>query len=540
MTHTAFRFDDVEIDLRRGELLRAGKVCRVEPQVFHLLVHLVANCGRIVSTDELLDVVWNGRIVSDATILSRISIARAAIGDNGREQRLIRTIRKQGFRFVGQVEPVSPDGTPDGKASETAGPDYPQDRIGPWLAGDMSTGPAEPPNAASVALLSFEPSAGDADLRFLAAGLAAETATELARSGSLFVVAPAATAGLCGPEVDMRALAGRLGVRYVLRGYIARIRRQIRLNIQLHDASDLRLVWAERFQGRLGDVFEFLEATVFEIAFKLSAELPQIERQRALRLPEEQLRAYEYVLRGDHYHTRMTRYGNDRAMALYRKAIGLDRTFAPAYAGLAWAQNHESNQGWSDDRDRGIETAFETARKALKLDRRLAKAHSVMGDIELWRRRHDNSVAAGAKAVACDPSHADSRMVYAYCLSMNGSVDEALKQSRLAIRHNPLRANRIYYSALGHAYFNKKNYSRARKAALDGIRRDARHRGLRLLHAAALAKLGAYDDAREETAVALALDPGLCRRSLGNLWPYRSAERLEAFTDALADCGLPR
>ncbi|WP_246660437.1 tetratricopeptide repeat protein [Nitratireductor sp. XY-223] len=224
---------------------------------------------------------------------------------------------------------------------------------------------------------------------------------------------------------------------------------------------------------------------------------------------------------------------------MYQRAIGLDQTFAPAYAGLAWAQNHEGNQGWSEDRETAIGEAFETARKALTLDRRLARAHSVMGDIQLWRRQHRDSVSSGFKAVECDPSHADSRMVYAYCLSMNGEVDKALKQSRLALRHNPLRANRIYYSALGHACFNNKDYSGARKAAVEGIRRDARHRGLRLLHAAALAKLGEFDGAKREATAVLALDPDLRCSALSNIWPYRSKERIEEFAEMLADCGLP-
>lgn len=531
MAQTAFRFDDVEIDLHRGELLRAGKPCSVEPQVFHLLVHLVANCDRIVSVDELLDVVWNGRIVSDSTVLSRISAARAAIGDTGREQRLIKTVRKRGFRFVGLVEAVSEDEV------ETLG--HSNNQTGPFLTNDNLSGAIEPPNATSLAVLSFEPGAGHSDLNCLATGLAAEIATELARNESMFVIAPAATMGLLRPRVDFRAIAAHLGVRYLLRGYVAKIKQQLRLNIQLHDAIDLRLVWAERFQGLLGDVFEFLNSTVVEIVCKLSAELPQIERQRALRLPKEQLQAYEYVLRGDYHHARMTRDGNNRAISMYQMAIGLDQSFAPAYAGLAWAQNHEGNQGWPKDREMAIGKAFETAGKALKLDRRLAKAHSVMGDIQLWRRQHRDSVASGFKAVECDPSHADSRMVYAYCLSMNGEASEALKQSRLALRHNPFRANRIYYSALGHACFNTQDYSGARKAALEGIRRDTKHRGLRLLHAAALAKLGELDEAKKETSTVLALDPELSCRTLMNLWPYRPSERIEEFADVLADCGLP-
>ena len=98
-----FRFKDFEIDVARQELRRADALVHIEPQVFDLLVHLVRNRERIVSRDELIDTVWHGRIVSDATLSSRISSARRALGDTGNDQSLIRTLHRRGFRFVGDV-----------------------------------------------------------------------------------------------------------------------------------------------------------------------------------------------------------------------------------------------------------------------------------------------------------------------------------------------------------------------------------------------------------------------------------------------------
>jgi DNA-binding winged helix-turn-helix (wHTH) protein len=98
-----FRFADFEIDLARHELRRAGAIVHVEPQVFDLLVHLIRNRDRIVSKDELFEAVWQGRIVSEATLSSRISAARRALGDSGNDQSFIRTLHKRGFRFVGDV-----------------------------------------------------------------------------------------------------------------------------------------------------------------------------------------------------------------------------------------------------------------------------------------------------------------------------------------------------------------------------------------------------------------------------------------------------
>ena len=99
-----FRFSDFEINIARQELRRAGAIVHIEPQVFDLLVHLVRNRDRIVSKDELIDAIWHGRTVSEATLSSRISAARRALGDSGQDQSLIRTLHKRGFRFVGDVD----------------------------------------------------------------------------------------------------------------------------------------------------------------------------------------------------------------------------------------------------------------------------------------------------------------------------------------------------------------------------------------------------------------------------------------------------
>jgi DNA-binding winged helix-turn-helix (wHTH) protein len=100
----SFRFADFEINLARQELRRAGTTVHIEPQVFDLLVHLIRNRDRLVPKDELFDVIWQGRIVSEATLNSRISAARRVLGDSGSDQSFIRTLHKRGFRFVGHID----------------------------------------------------------------------------------------------------------------------------------------------------------------------------------------------------------------------------------------------------------------------------------------------------------------------------------------------------------------------------------------------------------------------------------------------------
>lgn len=104
MPPPTYRFDRFELDLARHELRADGVVRPVEPQVFDLLAHLAAQAGDLVTRDDLVAAVWGGRIVSESAIDARISAARAAIGDDGRRQAMIRTVPRRGFRFVAQVE----------------------------------------------------------------------------------------------------------------------------------------------------------------------------------------------------------------------------------------------------------------------------------------------------------------------------------------------------------------------------------------------------------------------------------------------------
>ena len=98
-----FQFEDFVLDPDRRELRRAGALIAVEPQVFDLINYLVRDRDRVVTKDDLLDAVWSGRVVSESTLTSRINAARRALGDSGEEQRLIRTVARKGFRFVGAV-----------------------------------------------------------------------------------------------------------------------------------------------------------------------------------------------------------------------------------------------------------------------------------------------------------------------------------------------------------------------------------------------------------------------------------------------------
>ena len=137
--HDAVRvaFSDYELDVGRHELRRAGRVVALEPQVFDVLAYLARNGDRLVTKTALLDEVWGDRFVSESALTSRIKSARRAVGDTGRDQRIIRTIHGRGYRFVATVE----DATINGRSTEGSGAVAPSAEAGPPVGTVPSGGP---------------------------------------------------------------------------------------------------------------------------------------------------------------------------------------------------------------------------------------------------------------------------------------------------------------------------------------------------------------------------------------------------------------
>src|SRR5882757_1295160 len=197
-----FQFADYVLDLDRRELTRGSAAIAVGPKVFDLLVYLVQARDRVVTRDELLDTVWSGRIVSESTLTSHINAVRKAIGDSGEEQRLIRTIARKGFRFVGKVEARGPGSAIAEQANSNA-------RQEPSL-----------PDKPSVAVLPFQNLSGDPEQEYFADGVVEDIILALSRIRWLFVIARNSSFTYKGRAVDVRQVGRELGVRYVLEGSV--------------------------------------------------------------------------------------------------------------------------------------------------------------------------------------------------------------------------------------------------------------------------------------------------------------------------------
>ncbi len=313
-----YRFGDFELDIARAELRAAGELRPLEPQVFSLLALLVENRERLLSRDEIIEKVWDGRIVSDAAVASRIKSARQALGDDGQAQRFIRTVQKKGFRFVAEASVV--------RSSATLA-------TGPANAGDL---PATESTRPSIAVLPFR-LAGSPDAHAaIGDALADELIIDLARLRWLFVTARGSTFRLREPDADIGAIGRLLGVRYCLQGSVEVTGARLGVSASLVDTRNDGIIWAERFSRAIDDVNQLLADVGAQILAALEVQIPLHEAALARTAAIENLDAWSAYHLGLQHMYRFNREDNAAASALFRQAVTLDPRFARAHAGLSF------------------------------------------------------------------------------------------------------------------------------------------------------------------------------------------------------------
>ena len=309
-----YLFEEYAFDTDRRELHRGADVVSIAPQVFDLLDYLIRNRERVVSKDDLINAIWDGRIVSDAALTTRLNVARTVIGDSGEEQRLIKTLPRKGFRFVGPVR-------------EAQGP----------AGAALADNPVEPPKLAltlpdkpSIAILPFTNLSSDPEQEYFADGMVEDIITALSRFKSLFVIARNSSFTYRGSAVDVKQVGRELGVRYVLEGSVQKAADRVRITGQLVDASTGVQIWADHFDDALEDIFDLQDRVAARVVGEIAPRLSLVEIERAHRKPTGNLEAYDWYLRAIGNYFPVTKETSEEALRLLYKAIELDPAFASA------------------------------------------------------------------------------------------------------------------------------------------------------------------------------------------------------------------
>ena len=522
-----FRFGSCSLDCDRRELTRDAEVIAIEPQVFDLLIHLIEHRDRVVSRDDILAAVWGGRIVSESTLASRINSARTAIGDTGSEQRLIRTVARKGFRFVGDVQ-EGPNTGGSGVESPPAG--RPASNVAEIRGLPLHDKP-------SIAVLPFTNMSGDPEQEYFSDGITEDIITALSRLRWFFVIARNSTVVYKGKPADVKQVRRDLGVRYVLEGSVRKSGPRVRITSQLLDAITGNHIWAERYDRELTDIFALQDEITTSVTAAIEPKLLAAEGLRAETRSTENLDAWDLVARAMSLYWKMTAADSAGAIALLRLAVDRYPSYAPANCMLAFAHLASAYVGWlpaGGDRD----LAIQRAQRAVELDDSDPWAHLALGYADLTDRKTDDAVRHFQAAIELNPNFAAAAGSIGFALAFDGQSDEAINYFEQAMRMSPRDPfNGFFFVGIAIAHYLAGRYPEAVKAARQAVQLRPGYIGAHRILAASLAQGGHLDEAKAELATVRQLQPDISIARIRESVPY-TERTIERFVEGMRKAGL--
>jgi TolB-like protein len=512
-----YRFGSFELDTARVELRENGEARPVERQVFALLALLVENRERLVSRDEILEKVWDGRIVSEAAVSSRVKSARQALGDDGRSQRFIKTVHRQGFRFVARV---------------SAERDVPS-------ALETPAAPAEPAARPSIAVLPFRLVGDAGPWAPIADALPHELIAELSRLRWLFVTARGSSFRLRGADIDAGEIGRLLGVRYCLSGTVEVAGARLAVTVELADTRSGGVVWADRFAGTLDAVHPIRAEIHARILTALEIQIPLHEANLARLTVTENLDAWSAYHLGLQHLYRFNRKDNAAAAALFAHAVARDPGFARAHAGLSFVHFQTAFLRNTDDLATEIALARRHAERGVDLDPLDPFVNFTMGRTFWLEGDLGGSVGWLERSTAISPNYAQGIYARAWTETLAGSGPEGRAHVDLAMQLSPL--DPLYYAMLGTRAFTHIAQGEDAEAAA-WAERAARSPGAHVLIAmiAAAAHSLAGDGSRAAAWAANVRErnPALSRADFFRSFPIKPRAMRARMSDALERLGF--
>jgi TolB-like protein len=527
-----FRFAGFEIDVARRELRRAGAVVHTEPQVFDVIVYLVRHRDRFVSKDELIEAIWQRRFISEATLTSRICAVRRALGDSGNDQSLIRTLHKRGFRFVGEVDE-------NGSApAALAGGQRPSRRTAVNDAPKLVPN-AEPlpplPDKPSIAVLPFQNMSPDPDEEHFADGLTEDIITGLSRQRWFCVIARNSAFTYKGQAVDVRNVAVKLGVRYLLEGSVRKAANRVRVTGQLIDAANGNHLWAEKYDRELADTFALQDDIATRVIGSVGPQILVSEAARVQRKPPQIVDARNLVMQAVPHMWRLSGQEHARAQELLQRAIVLDPECAHAQALLGWVYANMVNLDTRGPLGEFTDRALAAGTRAITLDHEDPWGHLVVGLGHAGRWRSHLAFWHLTRSVELSASFALGHAGLGYALAVGGQPERGLQSLEQAWRLSPrdpflaIYAPVVRYMAL----FALERYEETIALCRATAALHPNHAGAWRLLSASLALIGRIDEAREALDHTLALQP-----DLSNDTAYANPADRARFLGGLRKAGL--
>lgn len=514
-----YAFEEYRLDVAAHELRCGEAVVPLEPQVFNLLKLLIENCQRLISRDEIIERIWDGRIVSESALDSRIKSARRAVGDDGRAQRLIRTQHGVGFRFVGAV------------TSSASG-----SRVAEVLVHSREVADSEP--RPSIAVLPFSLVGIAGAFGAIADALPHELIVELSRLRWLLVVARGSSFQLRGAEAAPSAVKAALGVSYCLSGVAEIEASRLTVTVELCSTEDGGVLWSERYQSNLGGVHEIREQIVRAVMSALELQIPLAEARRALKAPEN-LDAWAIYHLGLGQIYRFDRDGADAAATLFAQAIEREPSFARAYAGLSFAHFETAFLRFAPDREAAVNSARRFAERSIELDPLDPFCNLVMGRAAWLTGDLEGALPWLDRAVELNPNYAQGKYSSAWTRTLLGEGGEGQALVNAAMELSPL--DPLIYGMLGVRAFSHILLDEPAQAAFWGERAARAPRAHPLIELVAAAGHGLNGDKERASAWATSArtrQPGIGVGNFFEAFPFRGTEACDRISRALRDALL--
>ena len=387
----------------------------------------------------------------------------------------------------------------------------------------------------SIAVLPFKNLSGDSDQEYFSNGITNDIITDLSRFGDLLVIASNTVFLYKGKTVDIKKVGQELGVRYVLEGSVQKAGESVRINALLIDASNGTHVWAERYKRDYRDIFKLQGQIVQAIVAKLAIKTFKYDQARAIRKKPQDLRAYDYLLRGYAFYHQRTRAAYSMAREMFAKAVALDPYYAAAYVGLGEVEYGKVSYGWTEFPDKTLNNALAYGQEALKLDESNASAHSLVSSIYTFQNKHELAIKEAQRAIELNPNDSGSYNELGWAFLWSGRLDEAIDALEMSLRLDNASPRNIWLH-LGTAYYLKERYEKARHTLEGGLIKRPNFTGYHIVLAATYARLDRPEDAARAAANVLNRDPFFEVKSYGT--GFRQPAHREAIAAGLRKAGL--
>jgi len=446
-----FRLVDLTIDSATRQVWRDGVEIPLPGLSFDLLVALARAGTRVVSTDELMELVWPGRVVNAETVAKRVELVREALGDDSQEPRYLAGVRGHGYRLLHAPQAAVDDAIVEEPA--VVAPANPGTRpwlwvtmgvivlgaVTAWWRFDRTTvatiEPQSPTSIPSVAVLPFTNMSEDAANAFFSDGISEELLGTLSKLPGVRVASRTSAFSFRNSQQSLPEIARALNVDHIVEGSVRKAGNRIRVTAQLIEVRSDSHLWAESYDRELENVFAIQQEIAENIAAALKLRLGKTAARPAP-TPRE-LEAYQLYLRGLQIWQLRGEQNIRQSIGLLTRAIDLDPKLAQAYATLASAYALIPHYYQSPD-PRAPELAEQAAARAIELDPTLSQPHAVRGVLAMQRMDWENAQANYRRAIALNPNDGTPRYWLGESLSVTGRTREALAAMLEAVELDPI------------------------------------------------------------------------------------------------------